>query len=282
MSPSTAFKAIAPSASEIAWWVMHHSLHADRMAAMITVYLDESTINPGTNSPVAVVAGLLFRQQDFFWIETPWKKAAFKHLSQYSIHMKDFGLHGKLNWVSSKTKEALFRDLVKVIRDHKFLSIESTLTHAEYRSAFGGVDKRYQFSIHGLCFMQAMMAIGKWADHFGCTYDIPYMLDDGCADRKALDEIHDFAKNVFQVEHGVMHVGPLAWGDDEEIPALQAADVIAWAVRRKEAGESFDEGYTPLLDVFQEGHLPQHFEAEWIGEIAQTIRDRVRANEVES
>ena len=243
---------------------------------MVTCYLDESAVNRGSSSPVAVVAGLLLDHEHLLWMDLAWSKAIEKHLpGRLFIHMKDFGCDGELSDLDPDVRSALFKDLVKIIRGHKFVSIEATLSHAQYQAHFSFLNKKENRSIHGVCFMATAVYIRKWSVAHGCAYDIPYMLDDGCPDRKDIDETHAYMVNEFSKRYDDLSFGALAWGDDEKIPALQAADVIAWTVRRKKSGDRFLAGFEPLEELFDEHHLEQHFEETWMEEIASSLKAKL-------
>src|SRR5579863_4398485 len=74
------------------WWVMHHSEDEARQAAFVECYLDES----GTDdlSPTAVVGGLVLNRSGFGRLNARWTEVCKAH-GLPSIHMKDFGRHGK-------------------------------------------------------------------------------------------------------------------------------------------------------------------------------------------
>jgi hypothetical protein len=242
---------------------------------MVTCYLDESAVNRHGHSPVAVVAGLLLNRENFFWIDGAWKNMISKHLPGRSfIHMKDFGKDGELAHLTAQARSDLFRDLVRVILRHKFVSLAGKLTHAQFESHFSFLSKKENQTIHGVCFLVTAVAMSKFADMHGCKYDIPFLLDDGCPDRKDIDRIHDFMVSNFQKSYH-SHFGPLAWGDDEKVVPLQAADVIAWATRRRAANDSFSNGFEPLIDLFDEHHLEHEFEDPWMADIAASARAKL-------
>jgi hypothetical protein len=185
--------------------------------------------------------------------------------------MKDFGAHGELAHLSPQARNDLFRDLVRVILRHKFISIAGKLTHAQFEAHFSFLSEKENQTIHGACFLVTAVAMTKWADMNGCKYEIPFLLDDGCPDRKDVDKAHDFMVNHFQKTYP-SHFGPLEWGDDEKIVALQAADVIAWATRRRSANEIFANGFEPLMDLFDGHHLEHEYEDAWMAEVATAMR----------
>jgi hypothetical protein len=54
----------------------------------LAFYADESGTD--SNSPIAVVGGLLLRPRDFFWLDVEWKRVQSKHGIKDPIHMREF------------------------------------------------------------------------------------------------------------------------------------------------------------------------------------------------
>src|ERR1017187_8054402 len=113
---------------------MQHSQDPRRLANVLTSYLDESATDGG--SPIAVVGGLLLQPDTFFYLDIDWEKAIAKHGAGSAIHMKDFGQHGKFGRWTEEARSSLFRDLAKIINEHKICSIAATLTTAQYGKYF--------------------------------------------------------------------------------------------------------------------------------------------------
>jgi hypothetical protein len=59
---------------------------------------------------------------------------------------------------------------------------------------------------------------------------------------------------------------------DDDVNALQAADVLSWAVRRDLSGGSFEHGFEPIRDLFEELHLNFEYKEEWMLGVAERIR----------
>lgn len=111
------------------------SLKAIRIIeSAVTFYLDESATDGGT--PDAVVAGVLLNESHFDALDKRWKKLVADHHLGTSLHMKDFGKHGKHANLSEPEREAIFSDVVPIINTCKIYSIAATLTVAEYNSHF--------------------------------------------------------------------------------------------------------------------------------------------------
>ena len=109
------------------------------------------------------------------------------------------------------------------------------------------------------------MAQGKQANHDGYTNDIPFLLDCNHQYRKEIEVCHDFLMNKSQFP---VHVGRLEFDTDEKNTALQAADVVAWAVQRQARGLPFNIGFEPIETVLDEIHLKHNFDEDWMVDVA--------------
>jgi hypothetical protein len=264
----------------------HHSGDPERIAVMLGSYYDESAVDG--SGPVSAIGGLVLDYKQYSDIGLEWNRALARHdFPQSYIHMKDFGDDNPLANYPHDLKRMLLTDLAWIIEDNKFFSVESTLTPSQYKEHFGflkkaRIGKKYKedederLSIHSACFMQAAVLHDKWAEECGYEPEIPFMLDEGCPDRDDIDRVHtDLRFNLLDRPVVLKHLGGIMWQDDKKIPALQAADVIAWAVRRKAAHMDFDKGTEPLTRIFEKLHMPSHFEGEWMKESASRVRGRL-------
>ena len=63
--------------------------------------------------------------------------------------------------------------------------------------------------------------------------------------RAQINDAYEFWKS-YEARTGAVHSGKLVFQRAPEQGELQAADLVAWANRRKQLGEPFDEGFQPL------------------------------------
>jgi hypothetical protein len=67
------------------------------------------------------------------------------------------------------------------------------------------------------------------------------------------------------------HVAAIDFLADTNVGALQAADVLTWAVRRDLSG-AFSFAFAPLRNLFDQYHLKMNYEEEWMKGVADRIR----------
>jgi hypothetical protein len=100
------------------------------------------------------------------------------------------------------------------------------------------------------------------------------MFDQGCPDRPDVDAAHGYVIN-FQ-SPAPLRIGTIAWADDKKFPALQAADTIAWAVRRRAAGMMFKNGYEPLEQIFDGLHKEADFNESLLAQVGAGLRVKLK------
>lgn len=230
-------------------------------------YLDESGVEGSLL--VATMAGLSLENDRFTWLDLEWKKVLSKHNFTH-IHMREFGLTGKWGQIREGTRLALFTDIAAIIREHKRYSIAATLTPGHFKQYFGKAPQKTSFmSIYSTCFFLLAMAQGKQSHHDGYSNDIPFLLDCNHQYRKEIEVCHAFLMNNCQFP---VHVGRLEFDTDEKNTALQAADVVAWAVQRQARGLPFNIGSEPIETVLDEIHLKHNFDEEWMVDVADGLK----------
>jgi hypothetical protein len=238
---------------------------------VIGCYLDES----GTDeqSPTAVLGGLTLQMDRFFWLDVEWEQTLARHGVDPPLHMKEFVPHGRFGFMRHDAKRSLLSDLVEIINEHKTHTIAATLTAEQYRRHFSQLFSPKEASIYGFCFLLLAVAQGKYAQAGNYKDEIPFLIDGGNTYRRHIEEMHSFIRNYFQPKH-FMNAGGLAFDADQRVRPLQAADLVAWTVRRRISGK-FDNGFEPLPELFNDRHIEQPYEETWMSEIADALRARI-------
>ena len=265
-SPREESIATEESYAEGVWWVLHHSDDPERRTIVLTCYLDESGTD--NNSTVAVVGGLILKKSEFFWLDQEWRKTLERHGIPWPLHMKEFGEHGKLKDVRSEDRRALFIDLVRAVNENKTFSVASTLDSEQYLKIFAGVDR---LSMYGASFLLMAMVNGTGAQMGGHKSRIAYLLD--CGNRYSKEVLDAHSILCASADSYPLNVGAIGFDSDDNLSALQAADMVSWAVRRRSASE-LRSGFEPLADLFDERHIEVPYQDKWMESVAGTLRAR--------
>lgn len=248
------------------WFAMTHSEDPTKEVFAVNCYLDESATDGGT--PEAVVAGVLMDRDRFLAFDAEWKGFLAKHNLSPAFHMKDFGFHGRLGGIGPDERRAIFSDAVAIINRHKIYSVAATVNNEDYRRY---LDKRIRdvMSVYGLCFILSAYSNHLRAVHNKYEKNIGFLLDSGNPYADHVREAHSTLL-VWQKSEP-LHAGSLTFASDEDVSALQAADLVAWSVRRRLVNGKFENGFEVLLEIFDEAHS----EESWEGTALQLLSDRL-------
>jgi hypothetical protein len=232
---------------ESLWFTMHHSDDSERQTLIIRCYLDES--GTGSDSPEAVVAGLLMNRDNFLLFDVVWDELLLRHKIQPPLHMKEFGKHGRHGNLNYPERTALFSDLSKLINCYKVVSVATTLNYDQYKKNLHPKIQK-QMSLYSLCFMLCLHMIHFYVEqHFP---NIAYIIEQGNEYSGQILQCYNSMLRM-QKENMHLHIGTLTFAD-KNISALQAADIIAWAVRRRASKIPVGKGFQPISDIFSTDH----------------------------
>jgi hypothetical protein len=219
----------------------------------ITCYLDESATDGGT--PSAVVGGVVFNDSYFHAFDEAWRQLLGRHHLTPAFHMKDFKRNGRFASLGKRQRKLIFSEVVALVREYAILSLSSVLTVKDYNEV---VDPFMQhnngMSIYGACFLGCVSANVRLAADNEYDGPVHYMMDDGNQYRSQVQVSFDAFCDDPQWRIG----RPLDFKRDEEVTALQAADLICWAARRHAVGGTFDGGFEPINNVLDSKNHAYH------------------------
>jgi hypothetical protein len=237
-------------AAEI-WFLMHHSVDPRRLSLALTCYCDDSGTH--AESPVAVVGGVVMSKPRFIEMDALWKKML--HVFRIDkIHMQDFVRpNGRYCTMRKEMKVALFTEVAKLLNRHKTYSISVGTPKSEFYSQLSQDVAKELMGPYALAFLTVTLANREAARLRHYNNRIAYLIDFD-SQREQLRAAHD---KVVEIERSrdEHFTGAMASDTDDNVIALQAADVIAWTYHRKNVSRSFGEDFKPLLKTIAEYQL---------------------------
>jgi hypothetical protein len=252
------------------WRVMHNSDSPDKKTAAIRLYLDESGgEDPGT--PHAVIGGMLIESSKFMPFEDAWDCMLEAHGIQPPLHMKDFGRpHGRLAEISDCCRRELFMEVAELINSQKLFSVAAMLSNDEYKEHFPQ-EARDKFSVYGMCFNLIVMLNHRLAQHMEYSGRVPVILDTGNPHANHVREAH--AAMIEDQKKRFLHLGSLTFDDDRDFGILQAADVIAWGVRKSATGKPLPYPFAPISAILSQAarHFEHSWEVGWLKEVGAAL-----------
>ena len=235
---------------------MHHSSDPDLEALVVSLYLDESATDAST--PTAVVGGLLINSSHFVGLDEKWRAMLDEFELWPGLHMKDFGLHNRFAAMPQQRRSQIFERAVEIIKAHNIATIAVTLDHGQYKAILAPTLK-HQMSPYSLCFLGCVVGNHQIAEKQGYDKTVPFVIDSGNPYAEHVRKAHRVLRDLQSKGH-FLNLGSLTFDKDDDVTALQAADVICWAVRRRAAGCPFAIGFEPLEAILDEhGHNQSPF-----------------------
>ena len=235
-------------------------------AEAVNCYLDESATDGST--PQAVVGGVLLDRGGFVGFDMEWREFINARGLAPGLHIRDFGRKGRFSRVSNTDKSDIFADAVRMINQHKIYSVAATISHDKYRTILD-LGTRQVMSVYGLCFILSAYENHRRAVFNKYTKNIGFILDSGNPYAGHVVGAHATLLECQKSEP--LNVGSLTFDQDDNVTALQAADVVAWSVRRRLVGMPFNNGYEPLVGIFDEAHSEQSWDGDTLQPLAHEL-----------
>lgn len=235
---------------------MRHT-DANRHAWDFGCYLDESGIDD--LSPYTVVAGLLLNRHNFISLEKEWQQMLGEMGVNVPIHMKEFCRpYGELAYLTDSQRYLLFANIAGIINSHKIYSIAGIIDQKQYREILK-LNKRKEMSPYGFCLLLCAYANHIEARNNNRQHDIAYLLSEVSEHKGQIIDAHAEMKRMQKEESMPLHMSRiLKFENPKNVPALQAADVIAWGVRRQLVGGQFNQGFDFIENIIKDQHHVQH------------------------
>ena len=247
---------------------MHHSNEPNLQTMAFGCYLDES----GTDdlSVKTVVGGLLLNRNNFILFDDDWKQLMKEMNIKHPIHMKDFGQHGKLGYLSYSDRYYLFASIAGIINKYKIYSIAGVINQQQYNNILKL--KKKEFSPYGFCFLLCVYINHKEAINNNRWHNIAYLMAAVSEHSGQIKEVHEAIKKGQENNILELNVGSLAFDSPKKVTALQAADVIAWGVRKQLLQEPFNRGFECIEHIINGNHHSQYsWEESMLQELGSTL-----------
>jgi hypothetical protein len=242
------------------WFLLHHSEDENELVIGLTSYLDDSGSDDG--SKIVTIGGPVMSRIQFKAFSKRWDKMLAKNRIESPLHMSDFMGMGKYASMAPEFKRALFLDVCRLVREHKQYSLSVAIAQPEFRGEFGEAVSKNLIGPYAFAFFTMVAAHQTMSQRLQSgPQRVSYLVDLGFGQQWQLGEAHGVIVKNEKV-NGLNYTGALAFDSDDRVPALQAADVIAWTSRQRElrATKVLPEGFEPLSEVIgdddRHAHIP--------------------------
>lgn len=218
----------------------------------VICFLDESATD-ASDLDFAVLGGTVMNRRDIPDFNTAWLDMLVRHRAPNGLHMCDLGPRGPYPHLVQDACVAMLADAVSVINGHRIFTFGASWDNRKHEALFSP-DMRQQFlSVYAMAFMMAVEINRSHAVRANYSANIDYIVDDGNRYKAQVSRMHREIKS--QPELSDRLVGALDFRTDTDVPALQAADVIAWATRRVNSGKELMGVHEPLKALFDDSYI---------------------------
>ena len=222
--------------------MMDHSNDPKRAASALAHYVDDSGTH-GT-SKFALMGGPVFVRDRIFLFHNSWEKTLALHKVSGPIHMIEFGQKDRLGYLTHDERRALFQDLVYLINNEKVYSLTVSVDNLEFQDFFPPSKYKNSFGVAPLAFLWCMFHNSLIIDSHLIGGRMAYVVAKSDFNATIAD-CHSFIQS-YEMKRQKENTGSLTLDTPQNASALQAADMVVWANRRKNAGDLFDWGFEPL------------------------------------
>jgi len=240
------------------WFLLHHSEDDDTVVLGLTSYLDDSGSDDG--SKLVTIGGPVMSRIQFRAFSERWTKMLIKYQIEPPLHMCDFYNDGKYAGWYPEFKRALFLHVAKLINEHKLYSLSIAIPQSDFKSEFGAEISKDLIGPYAFAFFTAVASHQRISRVMKSgPLRIAYLVDDGFGQKWQLHAAHSVMVDNERITGGFRPTGALAFDTDDRVPALQGADVIAFASRKRELLDgALPEGFEPLHEVLSEQNITPH------------------------
>lgn len=214
----------------------------------LEVFIDDSGKN---DPPVFVLGGVIGRQESWPAFADDWAKVLATHPAVPHFKMKDANARrGVFKGMSIADRDAKLVALAAVIRKHALATISVIVRHEDYKEVFEGRMMRWMDRPYQMLFHLIIATAYKLRNELGLSDRASFVFDRQLEHETALRESFVAMKMNMQPElEGFLADDPRHADDKDELP-LQAADMVAWHVRR-----SWKDGVAALRAASAAGPL---------------------------
>jgi len=206
-----------------------------------------------------VVAGYLGYASDLWEMERRWcnelqasPRIAYFKASECKAEAPTKLTGQFLGWDSQQAQEKR-RRLAQIVHDAspRLVALSSMIDWDEYRSIIGdGLVREvyyhpYFFCFHGITSVAIETARGMFRDGSNRVSFVFDTESNGCVD--AIAQLQFERVKAAELSELNDNIGTTSWDTDLKFPSLQIADLLAWSVRRKAAGQQ-----SPVLHLVRD------------------------------
>jgi len=232
-----------------------------KVLVMLKAYFDDSCGDEG--SRILLLAGCVHRYSVWADFSIGWEAALAASPSIRYFHMREArNLTGEfLRW-KGRDRDAKIRMLADVVRSYEPWVVFAWISRAEHDAVLKPVAPHVLRQAYFLLFYAVIVKLAHWHHAMGVTLPVDFVFDEQGATGNQAAMWYRYIKNLEKPEIAALFGSSPTFQDDKVVLPLQAADMVAWHLRRRK--DRPDEDYlnwatAPLSKLlFGEINLPKN------------------------
>jgi hypothetical protein len=239
----------------------------------LTSYLDDS--GSDDLSPITAIGGLVMSKDAFTDFSASWSKMLRSYRVEQPLHMKEFLGNGLYAGMYPEIKVALFTEVTDLIMAHRLYSMSVAVPQIDFQELLSAEVRKKLIGPYAMAFFCVVMTTHDISSR-SVVYareNVAYLLDSGFPFSDQLIQAHFAIVDRYRKKGESCFVGAMAFEKDDRVPALQAADAIAWSARKRAIDGNLPAQFAPLEQLFVDFHAEIKLDSSAIRMMATPINN---------
>lgn len=232
-----------------------------RSPILLQAFCDDSASDKGDKR--LFMAGYLNRADRWQLFSEAWCEELQALPSIAYLRMVEANnLRGEFKGWTKEARDQKLKGLARVINHFEPLSFQFTINRGEHFRVLTPVSPRGLGSPHFTCCFSVISGVARYVAETKAKTRIEYIFDeqDGVSSDMPL-LFHQMKRNIPRRARNLISGVP-AFENDKLRPPLQAADMLAWHLRREHENRASSDDILPMADLLRnpKGHLGSHID----------------------
>jgi hypothetical protein len=228
---------------------------------LLQAFVDDSASDKGDKR--LFMAGYLNRSDKWRLFEDAWNEELRTSPAIAYLRMVEANsLRGEFKGWTKEARDEKLNGLARIINHFEPISFQFTVNRDEHFRVLTPVSPRGLGSPHFICCFSVVSGIARYVAGTSTNAQIKYIFDeqDGVSADMSL-MFHEMKRSIPRAARKLIDGEP-AFRNDKLFPQLQAADMLAWYLRREYENRKSDNDTLPMANRLRNsnGHLMCHID----------------------
>jgi hypothetical protein len=207
----------------------------ERLMCMLGAYFDDSGTHGG--APVVAVAGFIAKAEQWDKLCQEWQETLDWFNGRHGFKLTHFHMatfmskQGEFKGMNKEQAEILLDKLVSFIKLRCCYALSSVMPVKLYEEIIGDDLRKPVGSPYTLCALMCMLSGKRWAQSQGFNEPMAFIFESGTQHWGEISEAFEKAQKTRDL--GGLFIDDSLTLQLKARPPLQAADILAWALRRQ-------------------------------------------------